>query len=929
MSKYTDIASPDFSADAAAIHGVAPQGSFVAEQQALEVFESDMTPLQKEVQQQKEDDHGDLLKRSIEIIRNGGTDVEGKTVFDKWTSTVEGWANDIAQMPLVKKMEGLRVLGSLGKVPDKTLYRHLGTEARSFIAKGEGITKGAVKAFKGMSSSQKSATLEYFTTKEADVTAIPGLTRAARTSLEKSKLFIEELGEELVGLGVLQEEVHRESAGSYLPKMYYKYMANEGAASGKRISFMGYLKGQKQLSIHESAELGKIQDPSIIVPETIGTIARDIALMKMTRNITQFSGEENLGWVLGESYKVKMIDANGKPRLTNVYQLDQDIKRLKEQLSDGEKGDLLGYTKEMGHFIQKRIEYLTALEGEATELKFREVDDMMEDLGQDRELITPEMRSDFIKKNYRRMPKDKAFGDLSNKFVMKAIFNDYVESIKEADGFDHTLQKGHQIWKASKVVWNVPVSTIRNSAGNFSLLDLSTNTNSAKLSKMVFDELKALIGDGDSRFLGYADETGVNGTTFSSNELNLVKRTLKGDLQMAVALEKRVGTAMHKPMAFGVAISKAALDLSHKLSEFYGFQEGIFKAVKMRDYIETWEAQNNAHLEDVNLDPAMRKAVLLEAARQANDAIFDYGEVPGWIRWARKYPFIGSPFVTLMYKSALKMPENLAKHPQKFIKYQVATSVAAMSMLGLYNDWDEDEAEDVLKKLPEYYDNNSSIMVLPFKDDNGRPQFIDMSIFFPYAPHMNMLKGVAANLEEGKVSGAADELRKWSGLLGAPAFSLGTAIVTNKDPFTGRDISPEGASAKEKLAAIGTYAYSFVMPPVLTERGGIGHMLDNAGIDAGPLSTGRIVNKLGEDKETLGQASMRLFGINAVPADPHLATINTRASRDFELRKLNARKNRIRKEPEANLSAEDKASQLRDINTRIKLVRERFSEKLN
>ena len=273
------------------------------------------------------------------------------------------------------------------------------------------------------------------------------------------------------------------------------------------------------------------------------------------------------------------------------------------------------------------------------------------------------------------------------------------------------------------------------------------------------------------------------------------------------------------------------------------------------------------------------------------------------------------------------MPENFAKHPQKFIKYGAITSTAMMSALGMYADWSDDEAEEVMKALPHYYDNNGSVILLPWKDSNGRPQLIDASVFIPYSPHMNMLKGVFAEAEKGSATGAAQEMLNWTGVLGSPVFALGSAIKSGVDPFTKRPIVPPGSSSQEALVAVMRYTWTFVMPPFMTERGGVGHTLDNLGIDTGLLSTGKVLNRLGEDRESTGQASMRFFGFNAIPQDPNLARSNLGASHHFQMRELTTRRNKIMKD--FNLSAPAKAKKLRELNERIKTLNKRFQERIN
>src|SRR5690606_12983423 len=107
--------------------------------------------------------------------------------------------------------------------------------------------------------------------RDADPAIVEGISASDRQALLSAKQDLIDFGQQLVDMGKLSPEVYLQSKGMYLPKVYYKYI-NSFGASGKRTSFMSYLRKQKEITREQAVDLGKIEDPSIVVPETIGTI---------------------------------------------------------------------------------------------------------------------------------------------------------------------------------------------------------------------------------------------------------------------------------------------------------------------------------------------------------------------------------------------------------------------------------------------------------------------------------------------------------------------------------------------------------------------------------------------------------------------------------------------------------------------------------
>lgn len=945
LARLTDPESADFIPEAAARYGIAPTGSYARESEAIRYMAEDKTPEQQEFEETQASIEDKMLADVLAKMHDG----YGDTMANGWEKFVDDTWSKVMRNPFMQKMAKL---GPLGRVSQKDMYRALNAEARGSIAAAESKAKTLAKLMKKFNKDQSTAVMEYFTTANADVNAIPDLNVLQRKQIERAKETIADLGQQLVELGVLDPDVYASRKGEYLPAVYYKYLEGFGA-SGKRISFGGYLRQRKDLSRIEKVELGKIEDPSIVVPNTIGTIARDIALMRLTNNIVKFSGERDLGWVLGENYKVKYITASGKARLVNLYQLNDDLDRMQEQKREGIGGAVFDLTPEKMAELDSRIRYVERLIGVAEQQREVEISNMLSAQGVDPRDITPQLIEQYLKENYRQIPADRSYGALSNKYVMKSIFNDFVDTVQAMDEtMDQSIatgkrregglgsvvswaETGHQYWKAGKVAYNVPVSTIRNGFGNLVLLDTSTNTNIGKLIKMFAQELKGLVEEAYdpennkvSRFWEYGRQFGVFGTTFSANELNRLRRTAKADLDYLTSINESKGmiSLMSKKTR------RSFSNLLNILTDFYGGQEGIFKVVKMRDYIETWEKENNVSIED--LPYAEKKAVIFRAGIEANHAIFDYSEVAGWVRWARRTPFLGSPFLTFTYKSLFKMPENMVKHPQKFAKYLAITSAAVQSALaGLSDDWEDEEFEDVRKTLADYYQTSGNVFVYPHKDDNGNPMITDLTPMLPWGAHLNLLKGIKSSMSHPDAIrgafGVGNELLEWSGFLSTPVLGTAARIQLGIDPFTGREITTPGMSGRDAMEAWARNLWTLAAPPILTEQGALGHVLDNYGVSVPMISTGRQLNRLGEDRETGWQAASRFTGFNTVPQPQALNKSNTVINRDYQLRELDTERRRILRDPNLKRNPQERARKLRQIAETRKHVLKKFEERLN
>ena len=153
-----------------------------------------------------------------------------------------------------------------------------------------------------------------------------------------------------------------------------------------------------------------------------------------------------------------------------------------------------------------------------------------------------------------------------------------------------------------------------------------------------------------------------------------------------------------------------------------------------------------------------------------------------------------------------------------------------------------------------------------------------------------------------------------------------SAAITNKDPFSGREIVRTVGTTLDKQNDFMRYMVDMWTPTFLTSKGVLGRTLDNLGVEPSVFNTGQQLNALGKDKETFTQSSLRGLGISVRPVDPQLELRNKVKAYQYEKRKLETARRQIFKD--RNLSPESRAAKVREMNEQIKLLNQKHREEL-
>jgi hypothetical protein len=775
----------------------------------------------------------------------------------------------------------------------------------------------------------------YFTNPDININTLtlhsdPKIDLEIKAKSEEAKKLITELGEKLVGLGDLDSETYLENKDAYLRTMYVKYLSSY-QGSKMKTSFRDYLK-QKDPNMDDLDReyKGQIKDPSFLVYSTLNTISRDTALVQMYNSLYQTSKDNNFRWVLGED---EVYDLRGsKLPIPAIESRVQYLKELIHIHENASKRRATNFSEDTYINLLSELEEATQiLENHTNSIK-DQVRTMVSS-NEGREPTADEIEA-FINKEYVKMPSSNRFGDLSGKYVRKEVHQSFFEidqaflEIYEAGASGkasvfskETLRKTHSLFKQVIVGMNPP-SHIRNFISNFIHLDLSTTTNSAALVAKVYSVMGDMVSGKPNRFIDYAIKEGLSTTTFSAHEMSLMTDRYAKNLKIAEA-EGIAG----KLWPF---LSAKFADLADITSHVFGLNETLFKTAALQDYIETWEKENlpkGKNIENAGLDEIQKQAILSEAAYRANKALLDYSKVNNFVSSARRY-YLGAPFLTYMYKTFPVMVENAAKRPVVFAKYLALPYFMQMLAMAAF-DWDEDDLDEFKAKLSKRARDSSSTFLLPFKDSEGRPIVADFDYIFPPAQYFNMFNKARSGVSFDSTTDflastskvTVDTLHDTFGFLSGPIPQGISLLLSNTDPFTGREVYNEGAPSDQKMWEISSYIISRFVPPWLTEYGVVNKTMKALGHYK--------TYDLKQDQITLGPALASGIGLSLKGVDPETSHRVNLIEFNKEENKIKLAKNkRLREARRKGLSKDEIIQIMKDYTEQIKRVRRKRSDYL-
>jgi hypothetical protein len=420
------------------------------------------------------------------------------------------------------------------------------------------------------------------------------------------------------------------------------------------------------------------------------------------------------------------------------------------------------------------------------------------------------------------VPDTARYGALRGLWVRDEIYDDLVgaQHFVQAGALEEFVNKyGGALmrgWKLSKVAWNPP-SHFRNFYGNAIMLHLSGVPAHRVYSGEIFAKAINSIAK-DDKYYQIAKKYGLRKATFANREIARIRDEW-------LMLAKQEGTGLAKTKAMFGRVGNAVGDV-------YQFVESVGKIAKLIDAMEREGKEES------------------DAMLEAHEWLFDYSLVPQWVRFMRNAP-LGIPFLTYQYKAAPKLAETVLKRPWKFLPY-IALAYGMSELIKSSYDVDGEDLKKLRRALPEWMQHKGGLYVLPWKDQYGRWQVIDLGFIVPWG----MFADLATQIPQGDAKDALETV----GVTNGPVGDVVAAIKTGIDPFTGKEIMDHRDPPAEQFQSLMAYAWGLAAPGFFTSSGPPSKLYG--------AFAGHVDKKTGEPLKTPAQAMAGIFGVNVTPADP-------------------------------------------------------------
>jgi hypothetical protein len=422
--------------------------------------------------------------------------------------------------------------------------------------------------------------------------------------------------------------------------------------------------------------------------------------------------------------------------------------------------------------------------------------------------------------NYH-LVEDERFGVLNGQYVRKDIWSDLKEVEEWRSAFVAQWDKYLGWWKYGKVVLN-PATHFRNTYSNLMLAYLGDV--SPTDIKTYAAAAKALKQGMNNEHYARAKNWGLFNTTFYSAEISKLRDELE---------------AVRNPGQ----IKNFIRNLMSAPADLYQGNEKLFKLA-------------------VFIKARAGGASVDEAARKAEKFLFNYGDIPPMIKGMKRWV---APFATFTYKALPLFAEMAIKKPWK-----VGAIMASMYAMEEYSKHklglSDDEAAEERRLLPEWQRKRIGPYVhvlMPFRDKWGSNLYMDFSYILPY--------GTVAE-KWGQSAIPLDDI-----LLSNPLFQISAAIMTNTDPFTGREIYNDVLDSTARITAkYLEYAWRDIAPSMAP--GGYSWNKLKTGL-MNTFTDKKVLDWAGRPLELETAIFSSLFGIKLSPAD-------TRKLKEFQIMEL-------------------------------------------
>lgn len=520
---------------------------------------------------------------------------------------------------------------------------------------------------------------------------------------------------------------------------------------------------------------------------------------------------------------------------------------------------------------------------------------------------------------WEKVPDSNKYGKLRNMHVHPEVWKALNDVIKFSDpGYaENFVKQLTSIWKAVKVPMNPPTVS-RNIINNFIMQDYSGTSWNESLTQLpkALKEMRNYARNGKNAGGGeYAHIVSeFKSTSFSAQEMlkfldDYEKQGIDKPGFMDLSLPDKILKIVGKGTLVDTPIGTAALN-------FYQGSEVAFKMVKF-------------------LDGKAKGMTDEEAVNEANKWLFDYGDIPSWLKKYRESLF-GGPFVTWSYKAFPRVIEAAVTRPISFWKYPAMfywITSAAIRALGMTDD----DWEQIKKDIPDRMKQGQWLLI-PYRDGKGQIQMLDLTFIMPYQDIYTLGLTAYTLATEGTFPTGATIAEGLGNMLGNPLMSTTIELSTNYNRYNRREIWNAADKPAEKYQKMADYIYKMWMPSFAPET----NILFRAGM--GPASTlipdnpwlnlsrgGYVWDKLRSAITgrpdyygrvfDLGPAiGSSIFGLKTTPIDPDKLVDDNIKRREGDILDLQQKKGQVIKDD--SIPMEQRLKQAGEIDDRINALKE-------
>jgi len=356
------------------------------------------------------------------------------------------------------------------------------------------------------------------------------------------------------------------------------------------------------------------------------------------------------------------------------------------------------------------------------------------------------------------------YGVLSGQWVPQEVHKVLLDRFRALGDSDNLLFKTMSAWKAGMTIDN-PAGQVRNHVANLMRILHHTGMEPVEASYRIAMAMKD-IKEGGPAFERYlrADPSAHESTMWLGNEFQRL-------------------THEYKPEDGAIGYLK---DLGSKFQRGAG---GVFQYIEQIGKLATFMKFMDTHGDEY-------------AGKMAADTLFNYQEVPYWVRKARKG---WVPFITYPYKAVPAEIHDLVFNTKNYALERHLYEAAAG-----YKVEDRAKRREEERTMPDYVDPSMALR-LPLTDETGKSRYLDTKYIMPL--------GTVA-FDSGGAKTGLDALKQGLGMLNPLLKSL-YEIGANKQIYNDQPVTNE-MDPKYILKDDLKYLVNQAMPPIAPSVGDFG-----------------------------------------------------------------------------------------------------------